>query len=109
MADDEQPNSVARVIESLKLIMPLLAIAMSLGIYVQLIRNLEKQNDEIVRRVDAVTQRLDSHERSDGHAGTRLRVEHMEDQLGEMRLEMRGLSHNMAVVCTELAPSGKCK
>lgn len=99
---NEEPNNTARAIESLKLIMPLLAIAMSLGMYAQLVNKLEQQ-------VDALTLRIEQHERSDGHAGTRLRVEHMEDQLGEMRLEMRGLSHNMAVVCTATAPEGKCK
>lgn len=106
---DEEPNNTARAIESLKLIMPLLAIAMSLGMYVQLIRNLEEQNKEIIQRVDSVAQRLDTHERSDGHAGTRLRVEHMEDNLADMQLELRALNHNMAVVCTSLAPNGKCK
>lgn len=96
-------------------ILPILAVAAAAGGWIQTTRQLEEIATEQRISIEKIDARLQAHEMSDGHAGSRLRIERVERDIGDMRRDLKdigadteSMSRNVLVLCSRVGKPGDC-
>lgn len=102
-------------LDRLKEWMPVLAVCVAVGGWLENTKQQERNSNDLKIMIEKLDARLTAHESSDGHAGTRMRLERVEGdildikrQLGGIHEDLAAIRHKQLIICTRVASAEEC-